>query len=199
MRVFRNILGVVACALVLCPTGAMARQLTIANVTPLGVACIFTPKCAVTVTDSIGYIQMFGNAGHGKLLVRSYPGLPGTRAAGLTGYSLFIDLQGSTALGSPNCVEKLILDAGPVESVAYTGTAADIFVVGTSGGAGLAKVEQNGSKLTFTFAKPICPAPSVLTESLYFGFAAKGAPVPAKATIIGTHGNIDVAVRVPKH
>jgi hypothetical protein len=177
----------------------MARQLAVATVTPQGVACIFTPACAVTVTDTTGYFTLFGNGGHGSLLVRTYPGLPGTRAAGLTGYSLFINMRGDTSLGTANCVEKLTIDTGPVESVNYAGPPADVFVVGTSGGAGLSRVDQTGSKVTFTFAKPICPSPSRLTESLYFGFAAKGAPVAGKVQITGTHGTADVVVRIPKH
>jgi hypothetical protein len=199
MRVLRNCLGLAACALVLCPTGASARQLAVATVTPQGVACIFTPTCAVTATDTAGYFSLFGNAGRGSLLVRTYPGLPGTRAAGTTGYSLFVNMRGDTSLGTTNCVEKLTIDAGPIESVNYVGPAAEVFVVGSSGGAGLARVDQAGSKVTFTFSKPICPSPSRLTESLYFGFAAKGAPVPGKVQITGTQGSADVMVRIPKH
>jgi hypothetical protein len=200
MRVLRYCLSFAASALILIPTSGMARQLAVANVTPQGVACIFTPACAVTVTDTTHYFDLFGNSGRSKLLVRTYPGLPGTRAAGLTGYSLFIDLHGATALGMPNCVDKLTIDAGPVASVNYAGPPADVFVVGSSGGAGLASVVQNGAKVTFTFAKPICPAPSGMTESLYFGFAAKGAPVAGTAEVTGSlHGSVVVKIRVPQH
>lgn len=200
MRVLRTCLGLAACALVLIPTSAMARQLAVANVTPQGVACIFTPACAVKVTDTIGYFQLFGNNGHGKLLIRTYPGLPGTRAAGLTGYSLFLDMHGATALGMPNCVEKLTVDTGPLASVNYAGPPAEVFVVGGAGGAGLAKVDQTGSKVTFTFTKPICPQPGAMTESLYFGFAAKGTPVAGAAEISGSlQGAATVKIRVPQH
>jgi hypothetical protein len=177
----------------------MAGKLAVANVTPQGVACIFTPACAVKVTDTTGYFSLFGNGGHGSLLVRTYPGMPGTRAAGLTGYSLFINMRNDTALGTPNCVEKLIVDAGPIETVNYAGPPAEVFVVGASGGAGLAKAEQSGGKLTFTFAKPICPSPAALTESLYFGFASKNTPVAGKMQIVATHGTADVVVRIPQH
>ena len=200
MRVFGTCLGLVACALVLAPPSAMARQLTIATVTPQGVSCMFTPACAVTVTDTTGYFDLFGNNGHSKILVRTYPGLPGTRAAGLTGYSIFIDLKTSTALGMPNCVQKLTIDTGPLAPLNYLGPPADVFVVGASGGAGLASAVQNGSKVTFTFARPICPTPNSLTESLYFGFAAKGAPVAGTAEITGSlHGGTTVKIRVPQH
>jgi hypothetical protein len=198
MGVLRNSI-LAASALVALSTGAMAGKLSIATVTPQGVACIFTPACAVTVTDTTGYFELFGNGGHGSLLVRTYPGLAGTRAAGLTGYSLFINMRGSTALGTPNCVEKLTIDTGPVETVNYAGPPAEVFVVGSSGGAGIAKAELAGGKLTFTFSKPICPAPSGMTESLYFGFASKAAPVPGKVQIISEQGAAEVVVRLPKH
>ena len=200
MRVLRNCLGVAACALMAMSVSAQAGKLTVANVTPQGVACIFTPACAVTVTDTIGYFDLFGNGGHGKILVRTYPGLPGTRAAGLTGYSLFIDMHGATALGTPNCVDKLTIDTGPLASVNYAGPPAEVLVGGASGGVGPRSVTQTGGKTTFTFAKPICPAPSGLTESLYFGFAAKGAPVAGSAELTGSlNGSTAVKIRVPQH
>lgn len=198
MRVLRTCLGIAAFALAVTP-GAMAGKLAIASVTPQGVACFFTPKCAVTVTDTTAYFDLFGNGGHGKLLVRTYPGLAGTRAAGMTGYSLFIDMRGSTALGSANCVEKLAIDVGPLASMNYAGPLAEVFVVGNSGGAAIASADQKGGKVTFTFSKPICPTPERLTESLYFGFASKGAPVAGTADIIGTHGTVSVKIRVPQH
>lgn len=199
MRVFKTCLAIAACALVLVPASAKGRQLTIAKVTPKGVSCVFTPKCAVTVTDTNAYFQLWGNTGSGRVLVRTYPGLPGTLAAGLTGYSLFIDMRRGTAGSKPNCVEKITIDTGPVEKLNYAGAPADMFVVGSSGGAGVASAVQNGTKITFTFDKPICPSPSNLTESLYFGFAAKNAPVPGKAEIGGTSGFVTIDIRVPKH
>jgi hypothetical protein len=154
----------------------------------------------VSVTDSIGYFKMFGNGGNGRLLVRTYPGMPGTQAAGLTGYSLYIDMHGMTALGMANCVERLVVDTGPVVPLKYVaGKTADVFMVGAPTGIGLGSVTQSGSKTTFNFARPICPGAKAM-ESLYFGFAAKNGPVPGKAQITGTYeGTADVEVRVPKH
>jgi hypothetical protein len=152
------------------------------------------------VTDTTGYFDLFGNSGHGKILIRSYPGLAGTRAAGLTGYSIFIDMHSATALGAANCVEKLTVDTGPLATVNYAGPPAEVFVVSGAGGVGLASVSQSGGKTTFAFAKPICPSPNRLTESLYFGFAAKGAPVAGTAEITGSMGAaVSVKIRVPQH
>jgi len=199
MRVLKTCLCLAAFALVVVPISAMARQLAVAKVTPVGVACIFSPRCAVTPTDTVSYFELFGNGGRGKILVRTYPGLAGTRAAGLTGYSIFIDMSGATSLGMPNCVQKLVLDTGPVANVEY-GTAGDVFQVDGNAGAALASASQAGGKITFTFAKPICPGRQGLSESLYFGFAAKTGPVPGRAQIVGSlQGAAEVEVRVPKH
>lgn len=197
MRVLKTCLCLAASALAFVPS-AMARQLAVVKVTPVGVACIFSPKCGITPTDSVSYFQLPGSAGQGKLLVRTYPGLPGTRAAGLTGYSFFIDMSRSMALGAANCVSKMVLDTGPVATLEY-GAPGEVFVVDGNAGSGLSQVNQTGNRLTFSFAKPICPGRAGLTESLYFGFAAKGGPIPAKGQISGSEtGVVDVDVRVPR-
>jgi hypothetical protein len=199
MRVLRSVLGFAAFALVLGGQSALARDLDIATVTPQGVSCVFTPSCAVSVTDTLGYFSLFGNGGHAQLLVRTYPGLPGTQAAGLTGYSFYVDMRAAVSLGSSNCVEKLVLDTGPLAPLKYSGgKSSDMFVVGAPAGAGIASASQNGNKLVIRFAKSICPGPK--GESLYFGFAAKTGPMPGKAEITGTHNDtVKVDARVPKH
>jgi hypothetical protein len=199
MRVLRSVLGFAAFALVLSGQSALARDLNIATVTPQSVACVFTPSCAVSVTDSLGYFSLFGNGGHAQLLVRTYPGMPGTQAAGLTGYSFYIDMRSTMALGVANCVEKLVLDTGPLSPLKYSGgKPSDMFVVGAPAGSGIASASQNGSKLVIRFAKSICPGPK--GESLYFGFAAKNGPTPGKAEITGTHDDtVKVDARLPKH
>lgn len=200
MRVLRNCLGLTACAFLLIPQSALARELAVATVTPQGVSCVFTPNCAVSVTDSIGYFKLFGNGGNGRLLVRTYPGMPGTQAAGLTGYSLYVDMHGTTALGMANCVERLVVDTGPLVPLKYNGgQTADVFMVGAPSGIGLASITQTGGKTTFNFKKGICPGTKSV-ESLYFGFAAKNGPIPGKGKLYGSlEGTADVDMRVPKH
>ena len=202
MRVLSNTLGLAVCALLLAP--AEARPLAVASVTPQGVACVFTKTCAVSVTDSYGTVRLFGNGGEGRLLTRTYPGLPGTQAAGLTGYSFHVDLGQAMALGTANCVERLTMDIGAVASLRYAGSGtAQVFVVAGQGSAGLSSVTQSGTKITFSFARPICPTVSGsrarVTDSLYFGFAAKGGPAPAKAQITASMDGTTVEVRVPAH
>jgi len=203
MRVLGSTLGLaVSAALLLAP--AEARGLSVVSVTPQGVACVFNKSCAVTPTDSYGIVRLFGNGGEGMLLTRTYPGLPGTPAAGLTGYSFHLDLRDTTALGTANCVEKLVVDAGPLAPLPYARGSAEVFVVAGEGSAAVSSVTQTGPKVTFVFAKPICPmvpgsARRGIADSLYFGFAAKGSPVPSKAQVVGSMGEATVDVRVPKH
>lgn len=200
MRVLRDCLGFAACALLLVPQSALARELAVATVTPQGVSCVFTPNCAVSVTDSMAYFKLFGDGGNGRLLVRTYPGMPGTQAAGLTGYSLYVDMRGTTALGMANCVARLVVDTGPLVPLKYSGgQTADVFMVGAPSGIGLASVTQTGGKTAFNFKKGICPGTKSV-ESLYFGFAAKNGPIPGKGQIYGSlDGTADVDMRVPKH
>lgn len=192
---------IAACALALVSEDGLARELSVATVTPQGVACVFTPSCAVAVTDSIGYFTLFGDAGSGKLLTRTYPGMAGTQAAGLTGYSFYIDMRGAQSLGSANCVDKLVLDAGPVVPLKYTAAkTADMFMVGAPTGAAISSASQNGTRITIRFAKEICPGSKTAIDSLYFGFAAKAGPIPSKAEITGSlEGTVKADVRVPKH
>jgi hypothetical protein len=202
MRVLANTLGFGACLLLVAP--AEARDLAVVNVTPQ-VACVFTQTCAVNANDTYGIFRLFGNGGEGRLLTRTYPGLPGAPGAGLTGYSFYLDLGPSTALGTANCVERLVIDTGPLVALPYTkGGTAEIFVVAGQGPVGLASATQAGSKVTFTFTRPICPAAhdgrhKWPTASLYFGFAAKGAPSPGKAQLVATMDGSTAEVRVPKH
>ena len=195
-----------AFALALIPQNASARELSIATVTPQGVACVFSPRCAVTPTDSTGFFQMFGQSGYGRLLTRSYPGLPGTQAAGLTGYSYVVVMRGARSLGYPNCVKKLTLDVGPVVPLKFAAKRdSDMFMVGAPQGAAIASAEQEGSKIVIRFAQQICPGDKGVVESLYFGFAARSGPAPSKAQVTGsvrpgaTDDMANVDVRVPKH
>jgi len=200
MRVIWN--AAAAGALVLLAPSALAGQLTIVSVTPEGVACVFAPTCMVNASDTYGVFKLFGNGGVSRVLTRTYPGLPGTKAAGMTGYSLRLDLTASTALGMANCIERLIVDVGPLASLPYAGKGnAEVFAVSGDSGAPLSSATQSGGKITFTFAKPICPAIGARPgqASLYFGFAAKSPPVPGKAQIVGTLEGTTTDVRVPKH
>lgn len=197
---------IAASALALVSQNASARELSIATVTPQGVACVFSPNCAVTPTDSTGFFQMFGQSGYGRILTRSYPGMPGTPAAGLTGYSYFVTMRGARSLGYPNCVKKLTLDAGPVVPLKFApNRVSDMFMVGAPGGASIASAEQNGTKITIRFAQQICPGDKGVVESLYFGFAARTSPQPAKAQVTGsvrpgaTDDMANADVRVPRH
>ena len=217
MLSFKNVLGCVACALLLAPLAAQAAPLTIVNVGAPAINCVFNPACTVTVTDTVGNFVPPGDGGTGRLQSRTYVGAPGAPAAGLTAYVYRVDLTSATSAkpASLNCVKQLILDIGPIATLPYQRAVthpgwinAEVFVI-TSGGLGtigLSSAVQLGNVVTFTFTKPVCPKPLIATAvipgetSFFFGLAAKTAPKPSTAKLIySLGGNAMTASRVPIH
>jgi hypothetical protein len=217
MSVLKNVLGCVAFGLLLAPVTAQAGPLTIVNVNSPAVNCVFNPACTVVVTDSLGTFIPPGDSGTGRLQSRTYVGAPGAPAAGLTAYVYRVDMTSATAPkpNAVNCVKQLILDIGPVARLPYLTAAAthgpisaDVFVI-TSGGLGtigLSSAVQAGNMVTFTFTKPVCPKPLIVTAaipgetSFFFGLAAKTAPKPSIAKLVySLGGSATTAARVPIH
>jgi len=210
MRALKNVLGCVACALLLMPLAAQAGPLTIVNVGAPAINCVFNPACTVTVTDSVGAIAIPGVSGTARLQSRTYVGAPGAPAASLTAYEYRVDLTMAKALQKPSCVSKLIIDFGPVASLHYspTGAIGEVFVV-TSGGLGtigLSSAVQAGNAIAFTFSKPVCPSAPATTAvfpgetSFFFGLASKTAPMPSTAHLVfAPSGATATADRVPMH
>jgi hypothetical protein len=217
MSMLKNVLGCVAFGLLLAPLAAQAGPLTIVNVNAPAINCVFNPACTVVVTDSLGTFVPPGDAGIARLQSRTYVGAPGAPAAGLTAYEYRVDLTSATAPkpNAANCVKQVILDIGPIAKLNYlppspthASQGADVFVV-TSGGLGtigLSAADQVGNVVTFTFTKPVCPKPLIVTAvipgetSFFFGLAAKTAPKPSTAKLVYTlGGNALTAARVPMH
>lgn len=215
MTMLKNVLGCVAFGLLLMPLCAEAGPLTIVNVNAPAINCVFNPSCTVVVTDSIGSFTPPGDVGMARLQSRTYPGVSGAPAAGLTAYVYRVDLTSVKALSAVNCVSKLLLDIGPIAKLAYLPPSpthgpmtADVFVV-TSGGLGtigLSSAVQTGNIVTFTFSKPVCPKGSSAAAnfpgetSFFFGLAAKTTPKPSTAKLVySLGGGATTAARVPTH
>ena len=216
MSAVKSVLGSVACALLLTPLAAQAGPLTVVNVSAPSINCVFNPTCTVTVTDTVGNFVPPGDGGAGMLQSRTYVGAPGAPAASLTAYVYRVDMTSATAPkpNVVNCVKQLILDIGPIAKLNYLPPSpthgpmgADVFVV-TSGGLGtigLSSAVQVGNMVTFTFTKPVCPKPLIVTAvipgetSFFFGLAAKTAPKPSIAKLIYSTGTATAAARVPTH
>jgi hypothetical protein len=217
MSMLKNVLGCVAFGLLLAPLAAQAGPLTIVSVNSPAVNCVFNLACAVVVTNSLGTFVPPGDARMARLQSRTYIGAPGAPAAGLTAYEYRVDLTSATAAhpNSLNCVKQLILDIGPVARLPYQRAvthpgwiSADMFVVTTGGlgTIGLSSAVQVGDVVTFTFTKPVCPKPLIVTaaipgeSSFFFGLAAKTAPKPSTAKLIySLGGDAMTAARVPIH
>ena len=178
------------------------------NVSDSALNCVFAPDCNVAVTDSFALIPLpSGMAGTARLETRTFLGVTGAPGAGKTAYAYRIDLtQATVHQGEHACITELMLDAGPVSKLPYTGPGQidTIFVV-TQGGAGtigLINVVQVGNQITMTFDQPVCAGrtPGSGQSSFFVGFAATGAPRNVSASVVLAGAEpIAVAARGPNH
>ncbi len=217
MAMLKNVLGCVACGLLLMPFCAEAGPLTIVNVNSPAINCVFNPTCTITPTNFVSTITIPGVSGTAKLHSRTYLAVAGAPAAGKTAYAYRVDLtQAKIPAGvAVNCVSKLILDFGPDAKLPYlpaTAThgpiSADVFVI-TSGGPGsigLSSAVQSNNLITFTFNTPICPGAATAAalingkSSFLFGLAAAATPEPSMAQLVfNLGGSTTTATRVPTH
>jgi hypothetical protein len=187
-------------------SGAQAVPLTVVNVGAPAVNCVFNPACTVTVTDTIGnYPPSSGYTGTPRLQSRTYVGVPGAPAAGLTAYVYRVDFTSATARADINCAVNLKVRFGPNARLNYGGGGpADVFVVTTGGlgSIGLASADRTGAVVTFTFTKPVCPTNGISSPgqtSFFFGMASKLAPNPsvAKSDLTFGGGTVNVLARAP--
>jgi hypothetical protein len=186
----------------LLPVAASAAPLTVVDVGAPAINCVFNPACTVMVTDSIGNFMLPGDTGNGRLQSRTFLGVAGAPADGLTGYDYRVDLTMMKGVTAQNCVATLRLNMGPVATLNYKpGVPSQLFVI-TSGGlgsVGVASADLTASGiLTVTFAKGgVCPG----ATSYFFGLAAKGTPVSTVASLGPSLGgaSVDTAARTPKH
>lgn len=205
MRPSTRALAVVAAAMA--ASAAHAEALTVVEVNAPAVNCVFNPACTVTVNDSTGALALpfITTPGTAWLQSRTYPGAPGTPAAGKTAYVYRLSM--TQAAGYADCVKGLVLDFGPVTKLPYAGgTLADVFVVTTGGlgTIGIASAEKSGSVIEFTFkGGGLCLSggPDVKNTTFFFGLAAATPPMASNAHLwaSGTPAFYEVSARVPTH
>ena len=204
----KTVLTSVAAVIVLMLLPAQAQKLTVVEVGAPAVNCVFHPSCTITVTDSIGtidlsYIQKPGTA---WLQSRTYTGAPGTPGAGKTGYEYRVSL--TEAAGTAECLGGLVLNFGPVAKLPYKdGQLADVFVITTGGlgTIGLSSAEKFGDVIVFEFSPQLCldGAANIKNTTFFFGLAADAAPeskpIAAQIFALGNPPLYEVEARVPKH
>src|SRR5215475_6115599 len=185
---------------------AAAAPLVVVNVGAPAVNCVFNPACTVTVTDTIGnYPPASGYTGTPRLQSRTYVGVPGAPAAGLTAYVYRVDFTSATARADINCAVNLKVRFGPNARLNYGGGGpADVFVVTTGGlgSIGLASADRTGPVVTFTFTTPVCPTNGFNSPgqtSFFFGIASKLPPKPttAQSDLTFGGGTVNVPARAP--
>jgi spore coat protein U-like protein len=179
------------------PHAARAAALTVVNVSAPQVNCVFNAGCKVTVSDSTGNLNFTQYGDKAILQSRTYQGQAGTPGAGTTAYEYRVVLDKAAFT---ECLAGLVLDFGPVKALPYPVNQTGHVFVTTQGGigtVGIKDVEQDGSVLTVTFSKFLCPGDS----TYFFGLAATGAPQNGTATLFGFGAPpiIQTAARVPQH
>jgi hypothetical protein len=188
-------------------TAAQGQSLTVVEVNAPAVNCVFNASCTVTVNDSTGALAMpfITTPGTAWLQSRTYPGAPGTPAAGKTAYVYRLSM--TQAAGYADCVKGLVLNFGPVTKLPYApGTLADVFVVTTGGlgTIGIASAQKTGDVIEFTFkGGGLCLSggADVKNTTFFFGLAAATPPMATSAHLwaIGSPAFYEVAARVPTH
>jgi hypothetical protein len=183
---------------------ALAEPLLITDTKAPDLNCLFNQTCKIAVTDSVGVIPITGISGRAVLQSRTFFGIYGTPAAGLTGYLFRVDLTQAMASTTKACVTRLTLDLGPLRKLAYPGGPGpgEVFVItaGAIGTVGLMSADRHERAMSFTFASPVCPGAGGVagSTSYFFGFAAAETPQSATARVELDNGQtLDVAARAP--
>jgi hypothetical protein len=166
---------------------------------------VFNATCKITVSDSTGNILLpTVSPGTAWLQSRTYPGQPGTPAAGLTGYEYRISM--TQASGQADCITAFTVNFGPHKPLPYKdNTPADVFVI-TGGGLGtisLKSAERFGDVIEFTLKTPLCLAgpADVKNTTFFIGLAAAAAPmhVNTQVSVVGFPSIYAADARVPTH
>jgi|SRR5215813_194238 len=182
--------------IMLASTTLQAAPLKIVNVGAPAINCVFTTAspCTITVSDTVENVPM-SVGGTGRLQSRTYTGLTGSAAAGLSAYEYRLDLTNAVGATALACIDWMSISFGPVVSTLdYDGDKKpdQVFVV-TSGGLGtigLASAAQTGSTITFKFTKPVCEggSPGKGDTSFFWGLVSKTAPKNVTAILHETGG-----------
>lgn len=198
MRIWRGFLagaGFIATA----HGAALAGALTVFDVSAPQINCVFNASCTVVVNDSTGALTFTALGPGGFVQSRTYPGQPNTPGAGVTAYEYRIDLASSNKFA--DCIAGVVIDFGPVLQLPFgpNNAKGHVFVTtqGGLGSVGIKSAEQDGTVITFTFDKYLCPG----ATSYFFGLAAAKAPVASSATMFGLGAVpfIQTDARVPQH
>lgn len=208
MRSFKNISILAALAAMIVPASAASTtKLTVTTVDPGAIECVFSPKCSVTPTDTMGaFPASKAYLGNERLQSRTYAGQRGSKGLGNTAYIYRIDF--TRAVRSKldmYCADGVDIDFGPVTKLPYgpKGAMADVFVI-NSGGAnfvGVKSAEEKKNVVSIEFASPVCPSNGAAQgiSTFFFGLASPKPPKADNVTVSFTFGGRDekVPARVP--
>src|SRR4051812_35651604 len=105
-------------ALAIFATAAPAQKLKVVEVSAPAINCVFETSCIIYVGDTTGNI-LFPTLAPGTawLQSRTFSGLAGAPAAGLTGYEYRISM--TQASGSSDCIIAFNVNFGPHKQLPY--------------------------------------------------------------------------------
>jgi hypothetical protein len=175
----------VAAFLVLIPAAVWAAPLRGVRADPATLGCVFDPTCVISdIVDTADKLDLPGAATGGLLHTRTFPGKPGSQAAGLHAYLYRIDLTNARGTQTTPMVQTFTADFGNAVPLDYDGDGKkeDYFVVnmgGATGGMAPDYADQTGYRLSFHFYDGV----PVGQSSMFIGMAAAGAPVSKSARV----------------
>lgn len=189
----KSILSLALLSLASATAGAYTTLNTVFVSAP-AINCVFSPTCSEVVNDSTGPISLPGWPASPTffLQTRTYPGQPGSPAAGLYAYEYRIDLTpAGQQTGPEDCLFAVTINFGPVVPMDFngSGTNNDVYVV-TEGGIGSVApttVIQDGSQITFLFAAEadtgLISQMCVGASSFFIGLVSAEPPTDSTALI----------------
>lgn len=183
------------------PTIACAADLSIVEVAASEIACAFEPGCAAVNPNIFpDFIAVPGITGTVLLRSQTFLGKLGTPAEGKTGYEYQVDMSKAVAMGDFACITDLHVDVGVVFKLSYdtAGPASDVFIVskGGLGTIGLSSAVQNGTVISFTFARPNCAGEVPGRGHVSSVFGLTSAAIPRETTAkVGIPGADHVRVK----
>jgi hypothetical protein len=181
-------------------------KLKVVTVAAPPVNCTFSLICNFIVTDSVGQLKLqnLDTPNTAWLQSRTFTGMAGTPAAGITGYEYRLDM--TQASGALQCVGGIVLNFGPISQLPFkNNTLADVYVI-TEGGLGTIGLEsayQSGNVVTFNFSRFLCPSEpaNAANTTFFFGLASVHPPTSTLAGVFVTASPpyYNVPARTPQH
>jgi len=161
--------GMTLAALLFACVSAGAGPLTVGNVSDTQFACVFSKACSISYDETVGDLSFSDYGTVAGVYTRTLTGAAGTFAGTDTGYLYRLDLTGVTY---GECIHSIVIGAGTIDQINYTGSGPTHLVVVNSGWLGSIGVAGANydpiGLIEITFDNYVCPG----STTYYFGFSS---------------------------